>query len=127
MKLGLAFAGGIVVYMYMIKSLPIIRSFLIDILRRHKVPAKDETQVLFGLQEEVAELSRAVRAHKPNEVIAEEVADVAWNLMRLCEIRGIDLEQTVLDKVARAEAQARPARGAGSPQRTVDFYNGGGN
>ena len=105
----------------MLKPLPILQNFLIEELRNHRIPVKDENDILLHLSEELGELSRAVRSKKSQEAIAEEVADIVWHLMRLCERKKINLEEIVLHKISQNEKK-RDWHGTQHKWQVIDDY-----
>lgn len=72
--------------------------------RRGFYPKKEkEVEVLLRLGEELGEMFEAVRENQSREDLSHEVVDVFWNLLRFCELRGIDLEKAFLEKYRKNE------------------------
>lgn len=89
----------------MARTLQELSEMMVDQLRRRGYYPKDEMEVLLRLGEEMGELFEAVREKRTNEQVGFEIADVFWNLMRLCLVRGIDLETAFLAKVTYNETR----------------------
>lgn len=64
---------------------------------------KDGTEVLLHLVEEVGEVCEAVRENRPKKDFENEVADVLWQLNKLCWIHKINLEEVFLKKLKENE------------------------
>ena len=65
---------------------------------KNRLP-KDEIDVILHLVEEVAEVCEVIREKQPRENLESEVADVLWQLNKLCYIHKIDLEEVFLKKL----------------------------
>lgn len=59
---------------------------------------KDDKEVLLRLGEEVGEVMEAVRENQNLKDLSHEMVDVFWNLLRLAELKGIDLEKAFIEK-----------------------------
>ncbi|MBL7021732.1 nucleotide pyrophosphohydrolase [Patescibacteria group bacterium] len=59
---------------------------------------KDETEVVLHLVEEVGEVCEAIR-EDDREELKDEIADVLWQLNKLCWINKLDLEEVFLHKL----------------------------
>ena len=68
---------------------------------------KDDKEVLPWLGEEVGEVMEAVREHQSRKDLSHEMADVFWNLLRLAELKGIDLETAFIEKWQKNETRPR--------------------
>lgn len=64
---------------------------------------KDSTEVLLHLVEEVGEVCEAIRENQSKEDFENEVADVLWQLNKLCWIHKINLEEIFLKKLKKNE------------------------
>ena len=89
----------------MAKTIAELQSIMVDQLKRRGFYPKDEKEVLLRLGEEVGEVMEAVRENQSNEDLSHEMVDVFWNLLRLAELKGIDMEKAFLEKVAQNEAR----------------------
>lgn len=87
----------------MSKTINDLQEMMIDQLKRRGYYPKDEKEVLLRLGEEMGEVFEAVRENQPIEDLSHEVVDVFWNLLRLCELKGIDLEKAFLGKYEKNE------------------------
>ncbi|MBN1941055.1 MAG: hypothetical protein JW772_02630 [Candidatus Diapherotrites archaeon] len=63
---------------------------------------KTQQEVLLHLAEEVGELCQAARKKDDSE-INEEIADVLWQLNKICWMRKISLEKLFLQKLEKNE------------------------
>ena len=66
---------------------------------------KDSTEVLLHLVEEVGEICEAIREKQSKEDFEDEVADVLWQLNKLCWIHKVDLEEIFLRKLKKNECR----------------------
>ena len=62
---------------------------------------KDSTEVVLHLVEEVGEVCEAVRENQSKEEFEDEVADILWQLNKLCWIHKINLEEVFLRKLEK--------------------------
>lgn len=76
---------------------------MVDQLKRRGYYPKDEKEVLLRLGEELGEVFEAVREDHSLKAVSHEVVDIFWNLLRFCELKGIDLENSFLEKYAKNE------------------------
>ena len=60
---------------------------------------KNQTEIILHLVEEVGEVCEAIRANQNKEDFEDEVADVLWQLNKLCWINEIDLEKVFIKKL----------------------------
>ena len=51
----------------------------------------------------MGEVFEAVRERQSKKDLSHEVVDVFWNLLRFCELKGIKLEKSFLEKLAKNE------------------------
>jgi len=51
----------------------------------------------------MGEVFEAVREEQSLEDLSHEVVDVFWNLLRFCELKGIDLEKAFIEKFEKNE------------------------
>ena len=58
---------------------------------------KDSTEVILHLVEEIGELCEAIRENHQREDFENEIADILWQLNKLCWIHKIDLEDVFLN------------------------------
>lgn len=77
-------------------------------LKRRGFYPKDDKEVLLRLGEEIGEVMEAVRENQNKTDLSLEMADVLWNLLRLAELKEIDLEQAFLEKWERNEKRPLP-------------------
>ena len=64
---------------------------------------KDTTEVVLHLVEEVGEVCEAIREEQSRENFENEVADVLWQLNKLCWMNNLDLEKAFLAKLEKNE------------------------
>lgn len=64
---------------------------------------KTSIDVVLHLVEEVGEVCEAIREKQNKEDFENEVADVLWQLNKLCWIEGIDLEKVFIRKLEKNE------------------------
>lgn len=76
---------------------------MVEQLKRRGFYPKDDKEVLLRLGEEVGEVMEAVREGKNNTDLSHEMIDVFWNLLRLAELKGIDLEKAFMEKWEKNE------------------------
>ena len=67
-------------------------------LKRRGFYPKDDKEVLLRLGEEMGEVFEAVRERQSFDDLSHEVVDVFWNLLRFCELKGINLEKSFMEK-----------------------------
>ena len=79
-------------------------------LKRRGFYPKDDKEVLLRLGEEIGEVMEAVRENQSKTDLSLEMADVLWNLLRLAELKEIDLEQAFLEKWERNEKRPLPKK-----------------
>ena len=60
---------------------------------------KDENEVILHLVEEVGEVCEAIREKQTKEEFENEVADLLWQLNKLCWIKDVDLEKAFIRKL----------------------------
>ena len=72
-------------------------------MTRKKCLPKDSTEVILHLVEEVGEVCEAIREKQSKEDFENEVADILWQLNKLCCIHKIDLEEAFLRKLEKNE------------------------
>jgi len=93
----------------MSKTLVELQEIMVEQLKRRGYYPKDEKEVLLKLGEELGEVFEAVRENQSVEDLSYELVDVFWNLLRFCELRGINLEKAFFEKYAKNEK--RPLKG----------------
>ncbi|HII29522.1 hypothetical protein COV22_02175 [Candidatus Woesearchaeota archaeon CG10_big_fil_rev_8_21_14_0_10_47_5] len=62
---------------------------------------KDVIEAVLHLVEEVGEVCEAVRKKLPQERLEDEIADILWQLNKLCWMDKIDLENAFLRKLKK--------------------------
>lgn len=92
----------------MAKTLKQLQDLMVDQLKRRGFYPKDEKEVLLRLGEEMGEVFEAVRERHHQKELSYEVVDVFWNLLRFCELKGIDLEKAFMEKYRRNEKRPLP-------------------
>jgi len=68
--------------------------------KKGKLPKRKLTVVL-RLVEDVGEICEAIREHEPREEFEEELANVFWQLNRLCYLYDVDLEKAFMKKLKK--------------------------
>jgi NTP pyrophosphatase (non-canonical NTP hydrolase) len=92
----------------MAKTLKQLQDQMVGQLKRRGFYPKDDKEVLLRLGEEIGEVMEAVRENQNKTDLSLEMADVLWNLLRLAELKEIDLEQAFLEKWERNEKRPLP-------------------
>ena len=64
---------------------------------------KDQIDVVLHLVEEVGEVCEAIRENQSRERFESEIADVLWQLNKVCWINDVDLEKAFLKKLEKNE------------------------
>lgn len=64
---------------------------------------KDTTEVVLHLVEEIGEVCEAIREEQSKEDFEGEVADVLWQLNKLCWLNELDLQKAFLAKLEKNE------------------------
>ena len=82
----------------MAKTIQELQSMMVEQLKRRGFYPKDDKEVLLRLGEEVGEVMEAVRENQSKEELSHEMVDVFWNLLRLAELKGINLEEAFMQK-----------------------------
>ncbi|MEK7659799.1 MAG: MazG nucleotide pyrophosphohydrolase domain-containing protein [Patescibacteria group bacterium] len=82
----------------MAKTIMELQKIMVDQLKRRGFYPKDDKEVLLRLGEEVGEVMEAVRENQSKEALSHEMVDVFWNLLRLAELKEIDLEKAFIEK-----------------------------
>lgn len=89
----------------MSKSIKELQEMMVEQLKRRGFYPKDDKEVLLRLGEELGEVMEAVREKQSLEDLSHEMVDVFWNLLRLAELKGIDLEKAFIEKWDKNEAR----------------------
>ncbi len=87
----------------MSKTIKELQDLMIDQLKRRGFYPKEEKEVLLRLGEEMGEVFEAARENQNKKDLSHEVVDVFWNLLRFCELKGINLEKSFFEKLAKNE------------------------
>jgi len=64
---------------------------------------KNGIEVILHLVEEIGEVCESIREKQSKEDFENEVADILWQLNKLCWIYKINLEEVFLKKLAKNE------------------------
>ncbi|MEE9525705.1 MAG: MazG nucleotide pyrophosphohydrolase domain-containing protein [Candidatus Woesearchaeota archaeon] len=64
---------------------------------------KDDTEIILHLVEEIGEVCEAVRENQSKEEFEDEIADILWQLNKLCWIHKINLEEIFIKKLEKNE------------------------
>ena len=62
---------------------------------------KDDIEVVLHMVEEIGEVCEAIREKQSREEFEDEVADILWQLNKLCWIHKINLEEVFLKKLKK--------------------------
>ena len=89
----------------MSKSIQQLQELMVDQLKRRGYYPKDDKEVLLRLGEEIGEVFEAIREKQSKEDLSHEIVDVFWNLLRLCELKDIDLEKAFIEKIEINESR----------------------
>ena len=92
----------------MSKTIKQLQELMVEQLKRRGFYPKNEKEVLLRLGEEMGEIFEAVREKQSLKDLSHEVVDVFWNLLRFCELRGIDLEKAFMEKWEKNEKRPLP-------------------
>lgn len=87
----------------MSKTIKQLQDLMVDQLKRRGFYPKKEKEVLLRLGEELGEVFEAVREKHSKKELSHEVVDVFWNLLRFCELKGIELEKAFIEKLKKNE------------------------
>lgn len=87
----------------MAKSIHELQILMVEQLKRRGFYPKDDKEILLRLGEEVGEVMEAVRENQSLESLSHEMVDVFWNILRLAELKGIDLEKAFMEKLEKNE------------------------
>lgn len=68
--------------------------------KKGKLP-KNQIEVVLHLVEEVGEVCEAIRENQSREDFEGELADILWQLNKLCWINNIDLEEIFVKKLEK--------------------------
>jgi NTP pyrophosphatase (non-canonical NTP hydrolase) len=90
------------------RTLNELHGLMVDQLKRRGFYPDSELEVVLRINEEIGEMAEALREKQSNEILANEIVDVFWNLMRLCELKHIDLEEAFLRKWNLNETRPNP-------------------
>jgi NTP pyrophosphatase (non-canonical NTP hydrolase) len=82
----------------MSKTIKELQELMVEQLKRRGFYPKDDKEVLLRLGEEIGEVMEAVRENQSKTSLSYEMVDVLWNLLRLAELKDIDLEKAFLEK-----------------------------
>lgn len=89
----------------MAKTIQQLQELMVAQLKRRGYYPKDDREVLLRLGEEVGEVFEAVRENQSKGDLSHEIVDVFWNLLRLCELKNIDLEKSFIEKIEINESR----------------------
>jgi len=87
----------------MAKTIKELQELMVEQLKRRGFYPKDDKEVLLRLGEEVGEVMEAVRENQSKTDLSHEMVDVFWNLLRLAELKDIDLENAFIEKWEKNE------------------------
>lgn len=73
----------------------------IEQMKKKDCLPKDNMEVILHLVEEIGEVCESIREKQPKESFENEIADVFWQLNKLCWINKIDLEKVFLKKLEK--------------------------
>ena len=82
-------------------SLNSLSSLQKDQMIKKKVMPRNEEEVIFHLMEEVGELAESIREERPHEEVETEIADVLWQLNKICWGRDVNLEKAFIEKLEK--------------------------
>ena len=85
------------------KSIKELQEKMVEQLKRRGFYPKDVNEVLLRLGEEVGEVMEAAREGQTKEELSYEMVDVLWNLLRLAELKDVDLEKAFMEKWEKNE------------------------
>jgi NTP pyrophosphatase (non-canonical NTP hydrolase) len=75
----------------------------IEQMTKKKCLPKNDIEVVLHMVEEVGEVCEAIREKQSREDFENEVADILWQLNKLCWIHKINLEEVFLRKLQKNE------------------------
>jgi len=87
----------------MAKTIGELQKLMVGQLKLRGYYPKEDKEVLLRLGEELGEVFEAIREEQSFDDLSYEVVDVFWNLLRLCELKGIDLEKVFIEKYQKNE------------------------
>jgi NTP pyrophosphatase (non-canonical NTP hydrolase) len=80
-----------------------LKNMQIEQMTKKNCLPKNELEVVLHMVEEVGEVCEAIREKQSKEDFENEVADILWQLNKLCWIHKIDLEKVFLSKLKKNE------------------------
>ena len=80
-----------------------LKSKQINQMTKKNCLPKNGTEVILHLVEEVGEVCESIRENQSKEDFEDEVADILWQLNKLCWIHKINLEEVFLRKLEKNE------------------------
>lgn len=80
-----------------------LKSKQIEQMAKKDCLPKNETEVILHLVEEIGEVCESIRENKSREDFEDEVADILWQINKLCWIHKINLEEVFLKKLKKNE------------------------
>ncbi len=80
-----------------------LKSKQINQMTKKNCLPKDGTEVILHLVEEIGEVCESIRENQSKEDFENEVADILWQLNKLCWIHKINLEEVFLRKLEKNE------------------------
>jgi len=78
-----------------------LRNEQIEQMTKKNCLPKNDIEVVLHMVEEVGEICEAIREKQSREDLENEVADVLWQLNKLCWIHKINLEEVFLRKLRK--------------------------
>lgn len=78
-----------------------LKNMQIEQMREKGCLPKDDIEIALHMVEEIGEVCEAIREKQPREEFEDEVADILWQLNKLCWIHKINLEEVFLKKLKK--------------------------
>jgi len=69
----------------------------------------DQTEIVLHMVEEIGELCESIREKKSKQEFENEIADILWQLNKLCWVNNIDLEKIFLKKLEENKSRLSPS------------------
>jgi len=95
------------------KTLKQLQAMMVKQLKRRGFYPNDECECMLRIGEEVGEVMEAIREKQPKEDLSHEMVDVVWNVLRLAELKKIDLEKAFIEKWEKNEKRPLPKKPRG--------------
>lgn len=84
-----------------------LQEIQLKMMTENKWLPKNRTEGVLHLVEEVGEVCEVIRENSSKEDLEDELADVFFNLMKICWFEKIDLETAFMNKLDKINANKK--------------------